>query len=132
MLPDLIRRGRHPSVGITVSDATITLRVSAQAQSDEDFAKLIQPTVDSIHQSLGDLVFGVEDDELQHAVTKLLRRHRLTMAVSEWGTGGLIADWMQDLAKSPDGLEFAGGFIVSSSQSLASTLGISSEQLAPP
>ena len=44
-LPDLIRRGRTPSVGITVSAATITLRITAQGGSEEEINGLIEPTV---------------------------------------------------------------------------------------
>ena len=36
MLPDLIRRGRQPSVGITVHAATITLRITAEGATAEE------------------------------------------------------------------------------------------------
>ncbi len=36
MLPDLIRRGRQPSVGITVHAATITLRITAMGATAEE------------------------------------------------------------------------------------------------
>ncbi len=97
MLPDLIRRGRDPQVGITVHQATITLRISAQAESaDAAYAKM-DSTVNIIHQTLGDLVFGNESDELQHAVTKLLTDNKQSLSTVEIGTSGIISRWFGEL-----------------------------------
>ena len=54
----------------------------------------MEPTVDTIRQCLGKLVFGEEDDELEHAVVRLLGQHQRTLATCEWGTAGLVADWL--------------------------------------
>ena len=64
MLPDLIRRGRQPTVGITASKATITLRIAAEGATEEECFAAMEPTVATIRQCLGTLVFGEEDDEL--------------------------------------------------------------------
>jgi nicotinamide-nucleotide amidase len=100
MLPDLIRRGREPTVGITVSDATITLRITAAGEDDATCQAAMEPTAVTIRESLGTLVFGEEDDELEHVVARLLRENGRTLAVAEWATGGLIEDWLQ--AATPD------------------------------
>jgi len=57
-LPDLIRRGRDPLVGITASSATISLRIATRGASQEDCLKKMQPTIDIIRKRLGDLVYG--------------------------------------------------------------------------
>ena len=101
MLPDLIARDREPRVGITVSQATITLRITATASDEATCFASMEPTVATIYESLGDLIFGEEDDELQHAVTRLLVEKNLTLAIGEWATEGLVTDWMGDL--SPTG-----------------------------
>lgn len=119
MLPDLIRRGREPSVGITVSKATITLRVTACATDEVAFQDRIRPTLDTIRQSLGDLVFGEEDDELQHAIGRMLRDRNETMSVAEWGTGGLVADW---LSMIPEAHHVFGGAKVIPNHQTASRL----------
>jgi len=94
MLPDLIRRGRHPRVGINASKTTIILRIAAEGESEEDCLAAIEPTVATIRQCLGTLVFGEEDEELQHAVVRLLRGRKQTLATVEWGTGGLVSEWL--------------------------------------
>jgi nicotinamide-nucleotide amidase len=129
MLPDLIRRGREPAVGITVSKATITLRVTARGKDDDACWDLIQPTVDTIRKCLGDLVFGEEDDELQHAVARMLLHRNETLAVAEWGSGGLLADWLSAIPASADA--FKGAKIVSSHNSASRMLDVD-RTLDPP
>ncbi|MCH5374840.1 MAG: CinA family nicotinamide mononucleotide deamidase-related protein [Planctomycetes bacterium] len=96
MLPDLIRRGRQPRVGITVSRATITLRITASGPTPEACDQLIDPTAATIRECLGDLVFGEEEDELQDAVARLLAARGQTLSTVDCGSGGLMADWMSD------------------------------------
>jgi len=96
MLPDLIARQRYPLVGITVSQATITLRITAEGETAAAARAAMQPTIDKIHECLGNLIFGEEDDELQHAVVRMLRERGKTLAVVEWGTAGLICHWLSD------------------------------------
>ncbi|HUE70272.1 MAG TPA: molybdopterin-binding protein [Pirellulaceae bacterium] len=100
MLPDLIARQRYPLVGITVSNATITLRITAEGETREAALAAMQPTIDTIHKCLGDLIFGYEDDELADAVVRLLRERRQTLVVTEWGTCGLISQWLAETEAS--------------------------------
>jgi nicotinamide-nucleotide amidase len=121
MLPDIIRRGRDPLVGITVHEATITLRITAEGASDAECAAKIEPTVETIRQSLGPLVFGEEDDELQDAVVRLLTERGQTLATCEWGTGGLVAEWLSETSSS-DG-PYLGGLVLRSAASARAALG---------
>lgn len=89
MLPDLIRRGRVPSVGITVSDATITLRITAVADSAAQCASAIAPTLETIHDCLGALVYGEDEDELADVVLRKLVERGEALATVEWGQAGL-------------------------------------------
>jgi len=94
MLPDLIRRDREPRVGITVSDATLTLRITATDRDEATCFAVMEPTVATIYESLGELIFGEEDDELQHTVIRLLADRNLTLAVEDWATGELLTGWL--------------------------------------
>jgi nicotinamide-nucleotide amidase len=96
MLPDLLRRDRQPRVGITVSQATITLRITATDRDQAACQAAMQPTVDTIHQALGQLVFGEGEDELQDAVVRLLAARQWTVAAEDWATKGLLAQWLAE------------------------------------
>ena len=128
MLPDLIRRGRQPRVGINASGATIILRITAEGATDEECCAAMEPTAATIRQCLGELVFGEGDDELQHAVCRLLKSRGKTLSTVEWGTGGLVADW---LAGTPEAAEvFAGGLVVTSAPSAERTLNVPADLFA--
>jgi nicotinamide-nucleotide amidase len=110
MLPDLICRGREPKVGITVSDATITLRITATARDEQACLCSIEPVAALIRESLGDLVFGEEDDELEHVVMRLLAARQQTLAIAEWATAGKLGTWLR--AIDPSSEVFLNGEIV--------------------
>jgi nicotinamide-nucleotide amidase len=91
MLPDLIRRGRDPLVGITAHEATITLRITARGGSVEECRGKIAPTEATILDCLGSLVYGFEDDELEDALVRRLVHAGQTVATAEIATEGLVA-----------------------------------------
>jgi nicotinamide-nucleotide amidase len=96
MLPDLIRRGRQPSVGITVSRATISLRIAAEARTAAECVQQIAETERVIHACLGELVFGYGEDELQHEVLRLCAKLGKSLAVADAGSGGLLVHWLSE------------------------------------
>jgi nicotinamide-nucleotide amidase len=122
MLPDLISRGREPKVGITVSDATITLRITSTACDEPTCLAAIEPVVAVIRQSLGDLVFGEEEDELEHVVMHLLAARQQTIAVAEWATAGKIGTWLSAL--DPAAAVFLRGSVIENAMQLNSMSGI--------
>ncbi len=125
MLPDLIRRDREPRVGITVSDATITLRITAAAVDETTCFASMDPTIATIRESLGDLVFGEEDDELEHTVLQLLGQQDLNLSVAEWATEGLVAEWLGEL--QPKGTSWIAGLVVGPDQAVGKEVPHSSE-----
>jgi len=91
MLPDLVRRGNDPTTGITASAATITLRVSTSGSDETKCLQKIEPVLQTIRQTLGDLVFGADGQTLADVVIGTLKQRGQTVAVIDAGLQGDVA-----------------------------------------
>jgi nicotinamide-nucleotide amidase len=91
MLPDMIRRGRDPLVGITAHEATITLRIVARGRDEAECLAKIAPTAQTIRECLGAHVYGVDDDEVEDAAVRALSAAGITLGTVEIGTEGRVA-----------------------------------------
>jgi nicotinamide-nucleotide amidase len=111
MLPDLIARQRYPLVGITVHNATITLRITAEGATAAEARAAMESTIETIHDCLGNLIFGEEEEELEDVVIRMLRQRKESLIVWEWGTAGLITHWLASVDSADvfhSGTVFAG------------------------
>ena len=98
-LPDLIHRDRDPIVGITVSKATITLRIAALCSSESEFQEKIQSTLSEIHSQLGLLVFGEGEIDIDEAVHRMLTERGVSLGVLEVGAGAWIQHGLAKLSE---------------------------------
>ena len=99
LLGDLTARGRNPEVGITASEAVISLWVTARSQSVEEAERLSRETCQLVRERLGDAVYADGDDELHDVVAELLKSGNRSVALVEGAaTGGQLAMWMSENA----------------------------------
>ncbi len=96
MLPNLIQRDRIPRVGITVSKATITLRIACLAKNEQEAIEASRSTEQEIHVALGELVFGSGEQELDDVVHARLVERKQTLGVIEYGGDAVIAPWLAE------------------------------------
>lgn len=119
---DLTARDRHPEVGITAHDATISFRVSASGETAEEAAFAMEPTIALIRERFGSLIIGEGLDDLPEAVVLQLTRTHSTLATAESCTGGLIA---QMITRIPGVSSiFSGGVVSYSNQAKSNLLGV--------
>jgi nicotinamide-nucleotide amidase len=114
MLPDMIRRGRDPLVGITAHEATITLRIAARGRDEAECLAKMAPTEATIRACLGTIAYGVEDDEIEDAVLAAVAARGRTVASAESGTAGRVAALLAqaDGRRGSAGGVFRGGSVV--------------------
>lgn len=109
MLGDVTARGRDPEVGITVHEGTITLRIEAHGATESECDAKIAATKQLIHERLGELVFGEEDEQLEDIIIRELNRRGQTVAVADEVTGGVLSLWLTAIPDSESC--FLGGVI---------------------
>ena len=111
MLPDLVRRGREPAVGITAHEATITLRIAARGRTEAECATAIAETEAIIRDCLGHLVFGSGDDELEDATLRAVAAAGVSLASTEGATGGRVAALLAQAAERAGTGCYRGGVV---------------------
>lgn len=124
-LGEMISRDRIPRVGITVSSATISLRISAIGQSQDECQSQIQSTRGEILERVGQWHFGDgEEFEQYHAVEGILANRRESMVSVEFGRSAILADWFASLGQT---VAYRGGFCFADLSELASFLNVGSD-----
>lgn len=97
LLGDLTARGRNPEVGITASEAVISLWITARSGSPEDSRRMSDVIRAQIYERLGNAVYGEGDVLLHDVVARRLQQAGCRVALREESTtGGLIACWLTE------------------------------------
>ncbi|MFM9963930.1 MAG: CinA family nicotinamide mononucleotide deamidase-related protein [Planctomycetaceae bacterium] len=99
-LGDVTARGRDPEVGITVHEGTITLRIESHGTTESECDAKIAATKQLIHERLGELVYGEEDEQLEDIVVRELNVRGQTVAVADEVTGGVLSLWLTAASNS--------------------------------
>lgn len=112
MLPDLVRRGREPVVGITAHEATITLRIAAKGIDERACEAAIEPVERLIRECLGPLVYGTGEEGVEDAALAALVGAGRTLATVEAATRGRVATLLADAAARASSDAFVGGVVI--------------------
>lgn len=104
------------------------VRATAKADSREQAEEMLRPLMAQVLDTLGDVVYGVDVESLEAAVSALLLERGLTLSAAESCTGGLVAKRMTDLPGASK--VFRGGVVSYVNDVKAGVLGVPAELLA--
>ena len=120
---DLMKRGAEPSVGTTVHDGIVSIRIYARGTAEQTRAAIAETTAE-LTARLGDLIFSVGDESIESILVQSLRAHRQSVATAESCTGGLLAELISDIPGASNC--FRGGWVTYSNALKIQELGVSS------
>lgn len=128
LLLDLIDGQKNPTIATYAKTGEVHIRVTAKAADEDEAKKLVKPVVKEIKNRLGDCVYSVREDEtLEQAVVKLLKKYELTVTTAESCTGGLLAGRIVNVPGASE--VFAEGFITYSNKAKRKRLDVSKSTL---
>lgn len=134
MLGQLMDRTRNPSVGTTVANGIVSLRLNSRFGSHDEAQIKLDETEQACRAALGDLIFGKDDETLTQVVARLLaadstaQQWAPAVATAESCTGGLLAKMLTDIPGSSK--YFRQGYVTYSNEAKTDMLNVPAELIA--
>lgn len=123
----MMEKSANPTIAPYARTSECFARVTAKADTPAECEKMLDPVVDEILKLLGDDVYGVDVDSLEQVVGDGLRERKLTLAVAESCTGGLLSKRLTDIPGASD--YYLGGVCSYSNSVKEKVLGVKKETL---
>ena len=80
----------------------IKVRLTAKASTEKQAIELLDVWDAKVRGQVGDIVFGVDEQNMEAVVLQMLRDKKLTLGVAESVTGGLVAGRLTAIAGASD------------------------------
>ena len=112
----------NPKTTILGSPGQVELHLVAQAPSAEESERRIEELAAALRRALPDRIYSEDGRELPAVVVDLLRARRLTLALAESCTGGLLGARLTEVPGASEVLER--GFVTYSNRAKVEQLGV--------
>jgi nicotinamide-nucleotide amidase len=107
-------RSPNPTLALYAKIDGINMRITAKANTLEEARAMISRHEAGVRKTLGDSIWGTDDETLEGAAGRMMIEKGLTLAVGESFS---IASMMQILARAPESPRFfKGGFFINSAE----------------
>ncbi|MCE5300160.1 MAG: competence/damage-inducible protein A [Spirochaetia bacterium] len=101
-IQDLFKNSTNPTIGVYAHDADIEIRLTAKAPDAAKAADMIEKLREKIAERLGANVIGEDDDTIEDAAGRELKRLGFTLSTAESCTAGLVAHTITAVAGSSE------------------------------
>ncbi len=81
----------NPTVGLAAHAGQVDVRITAKADTEHIADEMISSVEVQIRQRIGKFIFGVDKDEIEDVLVKLLVSNGMTLAIAETGVGDPIS-----------------------------------------
>ncbi|MBR6652112.1 MAG: competence/damage-inducible protein A, partial [Anaerotignum sp.] len=88
---DIMDAQTNPTIAPYAKDGEAILRITAKAKDEAEANAMIDPVAARLKERLGDAVYAEGETDMQTVVAEMLIEKKLTVAVAESCTGGMIA-----------------------------------------
>ncbi len=128
MIADRVDAQTNPTIAFLARGIEgLYVRVTAKAATDTEAEALIADEEAHLRRVLGDLVFGIDDETMEHAVLTKLRGRGWTLGVAESLTGGLVGARISDVPGASD--TFRGSIASYATDVKRDVLGVTAEHV---
>lgn len=119
-----LEKVRNPTLAFLASGwEGIKVRLTAKANTEQEAISLLDVWDAKVRDQVGDLVFGVDQQNMETVILELLRNKKLTLGVAESVTGGLVAGRLTAIIGASD--VFRGGIVSYANDVKFDVLGVS-------
>ena len=124
ILHDLMVSSENPTVAPYCKSGEVRLRVTARAKNEAEAASMCDGTVQLIrgNPAIAPYVYGVDCDNIETALVRLLTERGLTLATAESCTGGMIGQRITGISGAS--AAYLGGFVTYQNEIKISQLGV--------
>jgi nicotinamide-nucleotide amidase len=128
MIADRVETQTNPTLAFLARGIEgLYVRMTAKAATTAEAAELIDREDHELRRVLGDLIFGVDDETMEHAVLTRLAARGWTLGVAESLTGGLIGARIADVPGAS--ATFRGAITSYATDVKADLLGVTSDHV---
>jgi competence/damage-inducible protein CinA-like protein len=92
----------NPTVGLAAHTGIVDIRIAAKAKNEAEADALIAEVERQVHERLGDIVFGVDEDRLEEVALNEVAKRGWTLTAIESGLDGLLARKLPHTASLSD------------------------------
>lgn len=127
-LRDIMAEQTNPTIAPYALNGEMKLRITARCRADDDADAIMQPMIEQVRKRIGEYIYSYDGLELHEEIARLFSVNKMTLAVAESCTGGMLSSKLVSVAGSSNW--FREGAVTYSNEAKIKRLGVNEETLA--